>query len=94
MKFWLREEQDVGMSVTVFCGVKCYHLCQGIALYHDPSKKKWGKKYSHPITGLDRPRRIQEDDANRFLESESCQSYALAEFTPQEIFLVLISVRG
>jgi len=38
LKFWLREEQDLGMSVTVFCVVKCYHLCQGIALYHDPSK--------------------------------------------------------
>ena len=47
LKFWLREEQDLGMSVTVFCGVKCYHLCQGIALYHDPSKSVEKVQPSH-----------------------------------------------
>ena len=32
-----RRKQDLGISVTVFCGVKGCHLCQGIALYHDTS---------------------------------------------------------
>ena len=59
MKFWLREEQDLGMSVTVFCGVKGYYLCQGIAWYHYTS-------WSNPITGLDRPWGFQVVDASRF----------------------------
>jgi hypothetical protein len=40
--------------------------------------------------GLDRPIGFEEVDAPRF---QVCQPYAPAAFTPQEIFLVLISVR-
>jgi hypothetical protein len=54
---------------------------------------------SNPITGLDRPRQFQEAEAprfqdNRHMKVEVCQPYAPAAFTPQEILLVLISVRG
>jgi hypothetical protein len=49
--------------------------------------------------GLDRPRGFQEVEAPRFLDSRhmkvaGCQPYAPAAFTPQKIFLVVISVRG
>jgi hypothetical protein len=54
---------------------------------------------SSPITDLDRPLGFQEVEAPRFLDNRhmkvvGCQPYAPAAFTPQEIFLVLISVRG
>jgi len=56
-------------------------------------------KVSNPITGLEGPegsRRLRIPDfktigTRRWL---GCQPYALAAFTPQETFLVLISVRG
>jgi len=38
IKFCLTEEQYLGMSATVFCGVMGYNLCQGIALCHDSKK--------------------------------------------------------
>jgi hypothetical protein len=55
--------------------------------------------FSSPITGLDRPLGFQKVEALRFLDNRhmkvaGCQPYAPAAFTPQEIFLVLISVRG
>jgi hypothetical protein len=48
---------------------------------------------------VDRPWGFQEVKAprfqdNRHMKVEGCQPYAMAAFTPQEIFLVLISVRG
>ena len=54
---------------------------------------------SNPITGLERPRGFQEDEIPRFQDSRhvkvlSCQHYAPAAVNPQEIFLVLIYVRG
>jgi hypothetical protein len=54
---------------------------------------------SSPITGLDRSTGFQEVKAPRFLDNRhmkvvGCHPYAPAAFTPQEIFLVLISVRG
>jgi len=53
---------------------------------------------SSPITGLDRPGGFQEVKIPRFRDNGTrmvvgCQPYAPADFTPQEIFLVLISVR-
>jgi len=52
------------------------------------------------ITGLDRSLGLQEVEAPRISrqsaneDSKVYQSYVLAALTPQEIFLVLISVRG
>jgi len=52
-----------------------------------------------PITGLEWPRVFQEIKAPRFHDNSTgwwyvCQPYAPADFTPKEILLVLISVRG
>jgi hypothetical protein len=47
-----------------------------------------------PITALDRPIGLQEDEAPRISRHSICHPYAPAAFTPHEIFLVLISVRG
>ena len=56
------------------------------------------KGKANPITSLDRPWVFQEVEAPRFQDKRHmkvvCQPYASAAFTPQEIFLVLISVRG
>jgi hypothetical protein len=56
-------------------------------------------KRSSPITGLDRPKGFQEVEAPRFLDKRhrkvvGFQPYVPAAFSPQEMFLVLISVRG
>jgi hypothetical protein len=56
-------------------------------------------KKSNPITGLDRPkssRRLGFPDFKTIGTSRwyGCQPYAPAVFIPQEIYLVLISVRG
>ena len=52
-----------------------------------------------PITGLDRPWGFQKVEVPDFKTIDTwrwqgCQPYAPAAFTPQEIFLVLIYVRG
>jgi hypothetical protein len=50
---------------------------------------------STPGTGLDRPLGFQDVEAPRFLDSRHMKVVRLsAAFTPQETFLVLISVRG
>jgi hypothetical protein len=53
------------------------------------------KRYSNPITGLDRSWEIQEVETARLTTVDKCrwwgfQPYAQAAFTPQEIFLVLL----
>ena len=53
----------------------------------------------NPCTGLDRPWGFQEAEIPRFQDSRHMKvvrlaAYAPTAFTPQEIFLVLISVRG
>ena len=52
-----------------------------------------------PVQAFYSPVQSQEAEAPRFLESrhmkvEGCKTYAPAAFTNQEIFMVLISVRG
>jgi hypothetical protein len=56
-------------------------------------------KVKQPITGLDRPWGLQEVEAPRFQDSWHMKvvgwsTVPPAAFTPQEIFLVLISLRG
>ena len=57
------------------------------------------KKYSNPITSLDRPGGFQEFEAPRFQDNRHMKVIRLSalrtgRFYPQEIFPVLISVKA
>jgi len=61
--------------------------------------KKWSEVASNPITSLERPQGFQEVEIPIFQDSRHVKVVRLsaltsAGFTPQEIFLALISVRG
>ena len=80
---------------------KCYNAAcppdDGTFTRDETCYDNW--KTSNPITGLDRPLGLQEVEAPRFQDDRHmkwkvCQPYTPAAFTPQEILLVLISVRG
>ena len=63
-----------------------------------PKPSKYALK-SKPITGLDRPWGLQVFEAatfhdNRHMKMAMSSAFAPADFIPQEIFLVLSSVKG
>jgi hypothetical protein len=72
--------------------------CIGVTIYLDNGLNYVvGRHYKkYPITGLERALGFQEFEAPRFQDNRHVKFVslsALAAFTPQEIFAVLISVR-
>ena len=84
--WWIKSENSSSRK-----GNKCSKVVITVCTYNK-------KRSISPISGLDRSRGFQEVKAPRFRDNGTrmvvgCQPYAPTAFTPQEILLVLISVR-
>jgi hypothetical protein len=86
----------VGNFSNSWVGISFSKLRQFQAVILFPVKGKGKALPLQARTGPESSRRLRHSDFKTIgtWRWEGCQPYALAAFTPQEIFLVLISVRG